>query len=156
MSKSKTGCVPEVSQEPLCHSHLTDVLPDDHLLAKEQVHSERCAVLVHAANNECMQTWFEFEGHVACSRCFGEYLHLFGKALGEKDFEEFLQAKGPEEKKEQLAQRVVDVMANHYLLCDVGVPRDELPPQANWGWLYHVAKEIVAMLPLHEEAETGA
>jgi hypothetical protein len=83
-------------------------------------------------------------------------LLLFGVALGEKDFGEFLQAKGPEEKREQLAQRVVDVMANHYLLCDVGVPRDELPPQANRGWLYYVAKDIVAMLPLHEEDETGA
>jgi hypothetical protein len=85
---------PEVSQEPLCHSHLTDGLPDDHPLAWQQVHCERCSELVHAANNECMQTWFEFEGHVACAPCFGDYLCLFGDALGEKGFGEFLQSKG--------------------------------------------------------------
>lgn len=46
--------------EPLIWSHITDGLPEDHPLAYEAVF---CSVgdgeLLHASNNECMQTWVE-------------------------------------------------------------------------------------------------
>lgn len=45
--------------EPLVHSHVTDVLPDDHPLAAVDVHCDRCSALVHSQINECMQTWVE-------------------------------------------------------------------------------------------------
>ena len=52
------------------HTHITDELDSAHPLAFEQVECERCKVLVHAANNECMQTWFEVDGEAICSACF--------------------------------------------------------------------------------------
>lgn len=56
--------------EPLIHSHITDVLPDNHPLANKQVHCERCRALVHAFNNECMQTWLETGQGNYCILCF--------------------------------------------------------------------------------------
>ena len=57
-------------QEPKIHSHITDVLPDGHPLANEQVEFCKCRVLVHAFNNECMQTWVETGRGAFCLRCF--------------------------------------------------------------------------------------
>lgn len=57
-------------EEPRIHSHITDVLPDDHPLAHEQVECGKCGVLVHAFNNECMQTWVETGCGPFCLRCF--------------------------------------------------------------------------------------
>lgn len=56
--------------EPLIHSHITDGLPGDHLLAHEQVVCTGCGVLVHASNNECMQTWIETGRGAYCLKCF--------------------------------------------------------------------------------------
>lgn len=64
-------------REPLIHSHATDCLPEDNPLAFEQVHCRSCGVLVHAGNNECMQTWFEFEGGNACAQCVGTFPSLY-------------------------------------------------------------------------------
>lgn len=60
--------------EPIIHSHITDLLDDDHPLAFRQVHCELCGELVHAANNECMQSWVEFAGHIICLIDFAKYL----------------------------------------------------------------------------------
>ena len=56
--------------EPLIHSHITDCLPDDHPLCYETVSCDKCGVMVHAGNNECMQTWFETDQGNFCSKCF--------------------------------------------------------------------------------------
>ncbi len=70
----------EHSQDPVCHSHVDDILPDDHPLAFRQVycHSSRHKIknspLLHAGNNECMQTWFEFSNIALCEQCFIKYL----------------------------------------------------------------------------------
>lgn len=47
--------------EPRIHSHITDVFPDDHPLAYKNFGCEHldCDALLHAGNNECMQTWIE-------------------------------------------------------------------------------------------------
>ena len=58
------------SKEPLIHSHITDELPDDHPLAQKSVYCSRCLVMLHAVNNECMQTWFETEYGNFCTKCF--------------------------------------------------------------------------------------
>lgn len=59
--------------EPKLHSFITDGLPDDHPLAWSQVECDRCKRLVHAANNECMPSWLEFDPpdvwHVLCLKC---------------------------------------------------------------------------------------
>ena len=60
--------------EPICHSHITDVLDDDHPLIYEMVYCETCNVMVHACNNECMQTWFEFRNKNFCGNCFAKIL----------------------------------------------------------------------------------
>jgi len=56
--------------EPKIHSHLTDVLPESHPLAQEEVFCAECGEMVHAANNECMQTWVETGAGAYCLRCF--------------------------------------------------------------------------------------
>ena len=73
--------------EPLIHSHLTDVLPMDHPLANDSVYCKKCNVMLHASNNECMQTWIETALGNFCTKCFpvvevldGEY---FQKVLDE-------------------------------------------------------------------------
>jgi hypothetical protein len=48
-----------MKHEPLIHSHRADGLPIKHELASKDVGCARCGVLVHAFNNECMQTWVE-------------------------------------------------------------------------------------------------
>ena len=61
-------------KEPLIHSHITDGLPDEHTLAFSSVYCENCEVMVHAFNNECMQTWIEIETEKGikgyCTKCF--------------------------------------------------------------------------------------
>ena len=57
-------------EEPRIHSHITDVLPGEHALAYEQVQCLDCGRLVHAFNNECMQTWVETGRGAFCLKCF--------------------------------------------------------------------------------------
>lgn len=59
--------------EPQIHSHIEDRLPEFHRLAFKQV---RCDTqkpfhdeLLHAANNECMQTWVETGQGNFCWEC---------------------------------------------------------------------------------------
>lgn len=59
--------------EPLIHSHITDCLPDDHPLAHTMVKCKKCRGLVHANNNECMETWVEYVDGNFCLGCFAEY-----------------------------------------------------------------------------------
>ncbi len=61
----------EAPDEPQIHSHLSDVLPDEHPLANEDVYCDECKVMLHAHNNECMQTWIEFEDGNFCTNCMG-------------------------------------------------------------------------------------
>ena len=56
--------------EPIIHSHITDELPEGHPLAYDQVECLDCGVLVHAGNNECMQTWIETGMGNFCTECF--------------------------------------------------------------------------------------
>jgi hypothetical protein len=57
-------------REPRIHSHITDCLPDDHPLAYSGVACRTCLALLHAANNECMQTWVETGRGTYCLACF--------------------------------------------------------------------------------------
>jgi len=59
-----------VEREPLLHSHITDLLPEDHPLAYECVSCQRCRVMVHASNNECMTMWVETGLGNFCLACF--------------------------------------------------------------------------------------
>ena len=47
--------------EPLIHSHLTDVLPEDNPLHDKTVYCDVCHKMVHCENNECMTTWVEVQ-----------------------------------------------------------------------------------------------
>lgn len=58
------------TKEPIIHSHIEDLLPDNHPLAFEHLHCDKCGELVHSSNNECMQTWIETEFGNYCSLCF--------------------------------------------------------------------------------------
>jgi hypothetical protein len=64
-------------REPLIHSEITDELPDEHPLAYTTVECARCGVMVHAFNNECMDTWVETGQGNYCLGCFAQ---LFGAA----------------------------------------------------------------------------
>ena len=55
--------------EPLIHSHQKDCLESNHPLACKDVHCDGCGVMVHCANNECMQTWFETCNGNFCIKC---------------------------------------------------------------------------------------
>jgi hypothetical protein len=57
------------SDEPVIHSHHTDVLPDSDARAFATVYCDRCGHMVHASNNECMTTWIEWGPHVLCGGC---------------------------------------------------------------------------------------
>ena len=57
-------------REPLIHSHITDALPDNHPLAFKTVGCVKCDAMVHAGNNECMQTWVESGAGAFCIGCF--------------------------------------------------------------------------------------
>jgi len=60
-----------VPSEPNIHSHITDVLDDSHPLAYETVYCDKCrSAMLHAANNECMQTWIETGKGNFCTHCF--------------------------------------------------------------------------------------
>ena len=58
------------SDEPVIHSHMDDVLPKHHPLAYETVSCIKCGEMLHAGNNECMQTWVELRGKTFCITCF--------------------------------------------------------------------------------------
>jgi hypothetical protein len=60
-----------MNKEPIIHSHITDVLPENHPLAYEDVFCDICKkTMLHASNNECMQTWLETEDGNFCTKCF--------------------------------------------------------------------------------------
>lgn len=67
-----------MSDEPLIHSHLDDELPMGHPWAYESVYCDKCKVMVHANNNECMQTWIEWpkttlrDAVAVCAQCVGK------------------------------------------------------------------------------------
>lgn len=56
--------------EPIFHSNVTDVLPENHPWAYENVNCKDCGNIVHCCNNECMETWLEYAGHAFCIECF--------------------------------------------------------------------------------------
>lgn len=60
--------------EPIVHSHITDVLPENDTRAYECVYCDYCHNMVHCSNNECMDTWFEFPDYNLCAECFGPYV----------------------------------------------------------------------------------
>lgn len=73
--------------EPRVHSHLDDCLPASHHLAWTGVDCAKCGTLVHACNNECMQTWFEFEDVNVCAQCVGtlpKVLHVNSWPVGDE------------------------------------------------------------------------
>jgi len=57
-------------KEPLIHSHITDGLPSNHKLANEFIYCKICNSMLHADNNECMQTWIESGTGNYCLKCF--------------------------------------------------------------------------------------
>jgi hypothetical protein len=71
------------------HSHITDMLSDDHQLAFESVYCTQCGDMVHACNNECMQTWIEWKNKGACLICFAAFAQLHANALERADLDEF-------------------------------------------------------------------
>lgn len=70
------------TSEPIIHSGITDCLSSDHPLAFESVRCKQCGELVHASNNECMQTWVECQDGNLCGKCFGELLIKTEGVLG--------------------------------------------------------------------------
>jgi hypothetical protein len=62
-------------QEPRIHSHIIDILPDgykglnDKAKPFKSVYCDQCDVMVHAGNNECMQTWIETRNGNFCTDC---------------------------------------------------------------------------------------
>jgi hypothetical protein len=66
------------TNEPKIHSHIDDVLPDEHPLAFTCVDCVVCGVMVHASNNECMQTWIETGKGAYCLKHFAERKDDFG------------------------------------------------------------------------------
>jgi len=55
--------------EPVLHTHVSDVLPEEHALAYTSIYCIDCSGLVHAFNNECMQAWAETESGPMCLHC---------------------------------------------------------------------------------------
>ena len=66
--------LPEVEEckTPKLHSHIEDGLPNGHPLAYECVYCTMCGEMLHAGNNECMQTWVETGRGNFCIPCFAQ------------------------------------------------------------------------------------
>lgn len=64
--------------EPVLHSHITDGLPDTHLLACRDVWCCKCDRLVHDDRNLCRFAWFEWLGFAICFDCFAKYCYEDG------------------------------------------------------------------------------
>lgn len=57
-------------KEPIIHSHLSDELEEAHPRAYDAVFCDLCNEMLHASNNECMQTWVEWYDLNICFTCF--------------------------------------------------------------------------------------
>lgn len=57
-------------KEIVIHTHISDGLEETHPLANESVYCETCKGMLHASNNECMQSWFETDIGNFCTNCF--------------------------------------------------------------------------------------
>lgn len=57
------------------HTFDTDSLPDEHPWAHKTVMCGRCASMVHAFNNECMQEWAAYGTRALCAACFMKWLN---------------------------------------------------------------------------------
>lgn len=72
--------------EPIIHSHITDILPENHKLAYEFVECDKCKQSLHDSINECMQTWVECDFGNYCIKCFKfesvlpgkKFMHIYG------------------------------------------------------------------------------
>jgi hypothetical protein len=64
--------------EPIIHSHISDMLPENHPLAYEEVECYKCNDMVHCFNNECMRPWVEWLGFNLCFECFLECCYTRG------------------------------------------------------------------------------
>lgn len=60
--------------EPKIHSFIEDSLPENHPLAREDVHCKTCDRMVHAFNNECMTIWVETGQGNFCMQHFIEIM----------------------------------------------------------------------------------
>jgi hypothetical protein len=67
--------------EPVIHSHVTDVLPEEHPLAYDSVHCTDCQTLLHYVNNECMTTWVEAANGPRCLNCFAKLVRDNGDVI---------------------------------------------------------------------------
>ena len=56
--------------DPVLHSHVSDELPPMHPLAFKALYCVECREMLHASNNECMQTWVETGNGHYCLYCF--------------------------------------------------------------------------------------
>lgn len=61
-----------MNNEPIIHSHITDVLPEEHPHAYDTIFCDHIGwvAMLHASNNECMQTWIESEKGNFCTEHF--------------------------------------------------------------------------------------
>ncbi len=112
----------DYAREPRIHSHIEDCLPENHPLAFKQVscdskrpdgswlHDE----LLHAANNECMQTWVETGEGNYCWACASKKLESVlwnGLALGQDPATAAL--------RERVAALEAEAKASYDERCDV-------------------------------------
>jgi hypothetical protein len=73
--------------EPLIHSHHTDVLDKSHPWADKTVICGKCGTMVHAFNNECMTTWLEWDKRALCGECAAPII-----AAGVLEYADFIEA----------------------------------------------------------------
>ena len=92
LPSSRPVIIVSLFPEPIIHSHITDGLPENHPRAypteTDGIFCEACRKMVHAVNNECMQTWIEWGEHICCGKCFGYILSYGGGVLNEKVFDD--------------------------------------------------------------------
>jgi hypothetical protein len=60
--------------EPILHTDSVDVLPESHPWCELDVYCAKCNEMLHAGNNECMQSWVEYRGVALCARCAQPFL----------------------------------------------------------------------------------
>ena len=62
----------DAMHDPKLHSHIEDGLPNEHPLTFKSVYCPICGEMLHAGNNECMQTWVETGRGNFCIPCFAQ------------------------------------------------------------------------------------
>lgn len=133
-------------REPELHTNITDELPEDHPQAYENIYCTSCSTLVHAGNNENMDSWLETNSGAYCIPCwlaaYDDDVNYQLLGLYDLEFEYFAETLNPEQAWETFKVEALKIgLSGDEMLWRH--QHDEWPPNLG-GLTYH----LTVLLPL--------